>query len=303
MMPIALMALMVVAVLSVAITAWYSRTVKLRRLERLVESGPNYSARAENEDVHRFLERLFPNAVSRSFRLFGIEPSARDIAAAAGTICLSIIVAGTLLGVVAAVALAAVVLLAGIVAANILANRRVAELGAMMPVFFDRVRQLLIVGNSLPVAFTRAVHGAQPRLASFFAAAIRRIGNGASFSETIRQSAEDIDLYEMHLFATAVTANMRFGGSLTHSLANLVAYLRKRSSIERELRANTAQIRFSAWVLALLPVLAAVLIVLQNPDYARWFIIDPVGRWMLSYGAISQVVGVIVMRFIVKTEF
>ena len=179
---------------------------------------------------------------------------------------------------------------------NLLAARRVAELGALMPAFFDRVRQLLVIGNSLPTAFMRAVQGAQPRLTAFFAPTLRRMGNGAGFSESIRQAADDIDLYEMRLFAAAVAANMRFGGSLTHALGNLVSYLRKRSAIERELRANTAQIRTSAWVLALLPMVVAGLIIFQNQDYARWFTTHPAGKHMLVYCFFSQIIGAFLMR-------
>ncbi len=157
-----------------------------------------------------------------------------------------------------------------------------------MPGFLDRVRQLLSVGNSLPVAFARAVQGAPAPLGSFFAPALRRMNNGASFLDTIHQSANDIDLYEMRLFAAAVTVNTRFGGSLTHSLNNLVLYLRKRTSIERELRASTTQIRASAWCLALLPVGVATMILMQNPEYATWFLAHPTGRWMLGYCILSQ---------------
>ncbi len=50
-----------------------------------------------------------------------------------------------------------------------------------MPGFLDRVRQLLSVGNSLPVAFARAVQGAQPPLTGLlpFAPAPRRMSGTA----------------------------------------------------------------------------------------------------------------------------
>ncbi len=99
----------------------------------------------------------------------------------------------------------------------------------------------------------------------------------------MKQSADVIDLYEMHLFAAAVATNVRFGGSLSQALGNLVSYLRKRAAIERELRANTAQIRASAWVLGLLPMLVGGTIVLQNQEYARWFIDTKTGLHMLIY--------------------
>jgi tight adherence protein B len=86
-------------------------------------------------------------------------------------------------------------------------------------------------------------------------------------------------------------------------LNNLVLYLRKKASIERELRASTTQIRASAWVLALLPLGVAAMIVTQNHDYASWFLSHPTGRWMLGYCVLSQAAGMALMRLIVRTRF
>ena len=300
-MSILVLVLSVAAALAIALTAYRARTLKRHRLTELVGADPLQAT--PHHEQRKLSERLLPQTIGRHLRLLGIEPRPDEFALVVGGMGVVAALVGALWGILPALALVAALLVLGAMILNILANRRIAELGAMMPGFFDRIRQLIIVGNSLPTAFARAMRGAQPRLVAFFAPTLRRIGNGASFSESIKQSAEDIDLYEMHLFATAVSANTRFGGSLTHALGNLVNYLRKRSSIERELRANTAQIRFSAWLLALLPLLVASLIIAQNPEYARWFVTDPVGRWLLTYCIVSQVVGAIIMRLIIRTEF
>src|SRR5262249_43619098 len=152
-------------------------------------------------------------------------------------------------------------------------------------------------------AFDRSVQGSQPALMEAFAPTVRRMHNGAGFADSISQAAEDIDLYEVHLFAASVAANARFGGSLTHALNNLIVYLRKRMAIERELRASTAQIRASAWVLGLLPTLVGGGIVLQNREYANWFITNPIGHLLLAYCAISQLIGASLMHLIVRTKF
>lgn len=288
-------------VLAIAAMAQRTRAMTLHRLALLV--GDNAARPVRHGGNRRILERLLPRRTVGDLRLLGIEPVTSAIATTIVAFGLAVTAVAAVWGMAPALGLAVAIAFGTAIVLNILAKRRVAEIGAMMPGFFDRVRQLLAIGNSLPVAFARAVHGAQPRLAMFFGPALRRISNGASFAESIKQSAEDIDLYEMHLFAAAVSTNMRFGGSLTHSLNNLVSYLRRRASINRELRANTAQIRFSAWLLALLPLFVAALIVTQNRDYAAWFVSDPTGKWMLAYCGASQIAGVVAMRLIIKTEF
>jgi tight adherence protein B len=292
--------LLVVAALFAAVKASRGRAHKLHQLRNLVGIDQDVPRATVGEE--QTIERFLPRNLARRLRLLGI-PEVRSCGLAIAVTSLPVVMAGLYAGFLAALGMASAFLLTGLAVLNLLAARRVAELGVLLPGLFDRVRHLLIVGNSLPTAFVRAVQGAQPQLTLFFTPTLRRMSNGASFSESIQQSAEDIDLYEMRLFAAAVAANMRFGGSLTHSLNNLVSYLRKRASIERELRANTAQIRASAWILGLLPMLVAALIVFQNPDYARWFIDHPTGKRMLVYCILSQIVGACLMRAVVRTKF
>ncbi|MGN6148893.1 MAG: type II secretion system F family protein [Rhizomicrobium sp.] len=300
MMRILFLLMTVVAALRVVLPVYRARAAMLRRLQALVDHGAEEKSGAREG---RNLARFLPSILLRDLRLLDVEPTLPRFLGFAASLMLLVLAMGALFGWASALGCAALVVLASSMTVNLLASRRLTELGEHLPGFFDRVRQLLIIGNSLPTAFARAVQGAQPRLVAFFTPTLRRIGHGAGFSETIRQSAEDIGLYEMRLFAAAVAANMRFGGSLTHSLGNLVGFLRKRAAIERELRANTAQIRFSAWVLGALPLLVAALIVAQNPDYARWFLTDELGRSLLAYCVISEILGALVMRAIIRTEF
>jgi tight adherence protein B len=294
-MRVALLLLLLGALAAFAIS-WRARAAQLRRLEVLVgvpaplaQTGPQ----AESVSL----------PLLRNLRVLGLAPTPRDMALGGAAFVIAAILIGMFHGILAAAGLAATLLLGGLGLLNVMAARRVAEIAAAMPNFLDRIRQLLSIGTSLPVAFERASMDAPPRLARLLSPAIRRIGNGGSFADSLQQSAQDIDLHEMRLFVTAVTVNTRFGGSLTQSLANLVSYLRKRASIERELRASTAQIRASAWVLGLLPLGVAAMIVLQNPRYADWFLSNPSGRWMLAYCIISQIVGAAMMRLIVRTAY
>ena len=269
-----------------------------RRLENLLRADD-----AAQTETSPDLARFCPDFLRRAFDRLGIAPTARQLVSIVAGVVFALTVAAFLFGLLFAMVLAAALALIGYAALNLLAARRAARLGAALPGFFDRVRQLLVIGNSLQTAFTRAVQSSQPLLADFFAPTLRRMNNGAGMGESLQQCAEEIGLHEMRLFAASVAANMRFGGSLAHALANLVTYLRRRAAIERELRAETAQIRLSAWVLALLPLLVAGLIMTQNHAYARWFLVHPAGREMLAYCLVSQIAGAILMRRIVRMAF
>jgi tight adherence protein B len=181
------------------------------------------------------------------------------------------------------------------------ARQRMNALSDAMLGYFDRVRQLLVVGNSLSVALSRATQSSPPVVVEFFSPTMRRIANGAGVTDSVNQLADELDLYELRLFGAVVETNLRFGGSLTAILANLIENIRRRASVMREVRVSTSQIRASAWVLGLLPMLVASVVFLQSPDYVRWFIENPSGPTLLIYCAVSQVLGAFMMRAVIKT--
>lgn len=194
---------------------------------------------------------------------------------------------------------------AGVVIAVIdfIATRRMNALSGTMSGFLDRVRQLLVVGNSLSVALSRATQSSPPILVEFLMPPIRRIANGAGVSESINQLAEDLDQNDLRLFGAAIDANMRFGGSLTAVLANLIETMRRRAAVDREIRANTSQTRASAWILGLLPLVVVSIVMVTNPSYVRYFIDEPMGHKFLIYVFISEAIGAFLMRSIVRVNY
>ncbi len=199
---------------------------------------------------------------------------------------------------VAALFLMSVVLVA-VAIVDYRARKRMDALSDAMLGYFDRVRQLLVVGNSLSVALARATQSSPPVVVEFFQPTMRRIANGASVGESVNQLAREVDIYELRLFGAAIETNLRFGGALTAILANLIETRRRRAALMREVRVNTSQIRASAWVLGILPILVSAVVMSQSPDYMRWFIDEPAGRSLLVYCAVSQLIGAFLMRKVV----
>jgi tight adherence protein B len=295
---VALFCLAAAGLLIVRLVTTRVRTADLRRLETLLEIGPAGSPLPRPDPENRA-----PSLLARKLARAGWEPSPRQkmacIAAMLFAILAAIIVAGALAGLATG---AALVLLA-LAALEYRAGVRIRMLSECMLGFLERMRQLLSVGNSLSVALERAVENSPPIVVQCLTPALRRIANGSGVAESLERAASEMDLYELHLLATAARTNLRFGGSMMAILRNIIENIRRRASIERELRANTTQIRVSAWVLALLPVLVAALVMLTNRDYSRWFLATEKGHQMIAYAIASQLAGVWCMRLITRSRY
>jgi tight adherence protein B len=204
---------------------------------------------------------------------------------------------------IAGTGLALVLLAVGPVALRLLAVRRIATMVNAMPFFIDSVRQMLISGVSLQQALGRITAGAEPGVRRYLQPMVRRMQNGAAVGDSLVWLADRLDLTEMHMFAAAVQANLRYGGRLSMVLANLANTLRDRERVTRELRAATAETRVSALLIGSLPVIAFVLMSTLNPKYATFFFDDPTGHQLLAVAGGLQLIGVVAIRRLLRLDY
>jgi len=303
---------LIVALICIGIAALLALAVYRQREDLAVEKKLSGLLRPEraaamaasrDEDHDDLIEKWLPVWLRRRLFQAGIEiePMNTSVVGFFGLAVLAGLV--TWFGFAITVLMALTAMLTALAFIDYRARKRMNAVANSMLGYFDRVRQLLVVGNSLPVALNRATASSPPILAEVFTPTMRRIANGAGVGESMAQLADELDVYEIRLFATAIETNLRFGGSITQIIANLIENIRRRSAVEREVRVNTAQIRSSAWVLALLPMLVASLVMFDNDDYIAWFLNDPTGRMLLIYCVVSQIAGGILMRAVVKTSY
>jgi tight adherence protein B len=63
-----------------------------------------------------------------------------------------------------------------------------------------------------------------------------------------------------------------------------------------KLKAHTAQQRFSAGLLCVLPIVVGLVSYIFNPEYVRLLWTDPTGSKFLTYAIISEIVGILIIR-------
>src|SRR5690606_18469704 len=145
------------------------------RLDRLISESPVAAKAQASLGIWPDSTRLLP-AVARN-RLYqaGIEISADRLTALLVFGLCSWVALSIVFGLLAAtiVLLSVSLVLAAIV--DYRARQRMNALSDAMLGYFDRIRQLLVVGNSLSVALARATQSSPPSVAEFFQATVRRI--------------------------------------------------------------------------------------------------------------------------------
>ena len=79
-------------------------------------------------------------------------------------------------------------------------------------------------------------------------------------------------------------------------------FVRERLSMVAKLKAHTAQQRFSAGLLCLLPVVVGIGFWILKPEYVRLLWTDPTGSRAFTYAIISEIVGILIIRKIANVK-
>jgi len=98
----------------------------------------------------------------------------------------------------------------------------------------------------------------------------------------------------------AILLQSQAGGDLARLLRGVAASAEEASRVEADARGATAQARFTAWLVGLLPVVAAILVELAQPGYVESLLRSPASAWLLGGAALLQLLGVAAIRRVAR---
>jgi tight adherence protein B len=167
---------------------------------------------------------------------------------------------------------------------------------------------LVVMANSLRAGFSflqsmDMVSREMPSPISVeFARTLREMNLGTPTEEAMTHLAKRIGSDDLDLVVTAVVIQRQVGGNLAEVLDNISHTIRERVRIKGEIKTLTAQGRISGMVIGFLPVAISVILFVINPSYMMTLFTDPIGLMIVIMGAISQVIGIFIIKKIVDIE-
>lgn len=181
-------------------------------------------------------------------------------------------------------------------------KERVKKFSNHFPDAIGMLASSLRAGYSLQMALGTIVEGGETILASEFSQILYELEVGKNFEEALKNILNRIDTPDLRLFISAVILQRETGGNLAELLDNLEGVIRDRQQLKRELKAATAQARFSGIVLSLLPIFVGFFVYLVHPDYILFFFRESIGAKLLIGCGIGQVLGLLSVQKIVNIE-
>jgi len=170
-------------------------------------------------------------------------------------------------------------------------DKRRNKMTEQLPDFLETMVRLITIGNGMGTAFQTAATSVQAPLLDLMERAHQLTRVGVEIDTALHQVARLYRFKELELVAAVVGVAMRFGGRSDQVLERMAGFMRDLQQARQELFAMSAEVRLSAWILALLPVGVAALILVANNELFMTMWEDSLGKMLLFAAVGLQALG------------
>ena len=164
----------------------------------------------------------------------------------------------------------------------------------------DLIARSLQAGHSLSAAIEIVSEQAIEPVRSEFRIVYTQQNFGLPFRDGLLELVQRVPSPDLQFVVTAMLLQKETGGNLVEILERTNTVIRERMRLAAQLKVYTAQGRMSGWILSLLPVIMFLAINVLNPQYARLLLDDPAGQKMIAAGVVMLLIGILVIRKVIK---
>lgn len=157
-------------------------------------------------------------------------------------------------------------------------------------------------GYSLPQGMDMVAREQPPPVSDEFGRVVREIGLGLSTEEALANLVRRVPSEDLDLMITAINVQHEVGGNLAQILDAIGLTIRERVRIKGEINSLTAQVRYSGYVVALMPIILSVILFFLRPDYIGYLFKNVCGWSMVIAALVFIFLGFIAMRKIADIE-
>jgi len=173
--------------------------------------------------------------------------------------------------------------------------RRWKAFEAQLPDAVDVMVRSLRAGHPLPVSISMVGRELGDPIGSEFGLTADELTYGLDLEAAMGNMASRVGQDDLALLIVAITIQARTGGNLGEILSNLSRILRTRFKMRRRVRSLSAEGRFSALALSVLPFLVFGCLTVFAPDFYGGIWKEPIVTQVLSSAFFFMMVGNFIM--------
>lgn len=183
------------------------------------------------------------------------------------------------------------------------ANLRNAAFAKQLPDTLDLLSNSLRAGHSIYSAFEVITKEMPLPISGVFKSALDELAVGSDSKLAILSLSKTVpDNIDLKFFITSVILQREVGGNLAKILDCLSITIRERFKMAGQLKAQTAQARFSGFMLICVPPAIAGILFVLSPDYMQPLLYTQQGNSALLLSIVLLLLGVYMIKKIITIE-
>ncbi|MCC7237077.1 MAG: type II secretion system F family protein [Bryobacterales bacterium] len=173
----------------------------------------------------------------------------------------------------------------------------------MFPDAIDLFTRSMKAGHTIHSGLETIANETSDPVKMEFKKVVEELALGSPIEDTLHNLGGRVPLVDLKFFITGLILQRQTGANLTEVMDNLSLLVRERLNMNAKLRAHTAQQRMSAGLLCALPLVVALGFFFIKPDFIQILYTDETGKMFLTYGIVSEIIGILVIRKIANPRF
>jgi tight adherence protein B len=174
--------------------------------------------------------------------------------------------------------------------------RRLRKFEEQLPDAIDLFTRTMRAGHNIHNGLETIANETLDPVKMEFKKLMEELALGSQLEPALHGLGKRVPLIDLKFFITGLILQRQTGANMVSVLENLATLVRERLNMAARLKARTAQQRFSAALLCLLPLVVGLGFWVLKPDYVRLLWTDPVGSKILTCAIIWEIIGILIIR-------
>jgi len=182
-------------------------------------------------------------------------------------------------------------------------SRRMRKFEEGLPDAIDLFNRSMKAGHNIHAGLEALAQETYDPVRMEFRKVVEELALGAPVDQTLQDLGRRVPLTDLKFFITGLVLQRQTGANMVQVLENLALLIHERLNLAAKMKAATAQQRLSAALLCSLPIVVGLGFWILKPAYVRLLFTDPFGQTALTYAAISELIGILIIRKIANPRF
>jgi len=182
-------------------------------------------------------------------------------------------------------------------------RQRLGKVEQQLPDAIDLLNRALRSGHAFSSGLKMIGDEMPEPIASEFRIVHDEVNFGVSLQQALTNLSQRLPLTDLRYFIVSVLIQRDSGGNLTEVLGNLSRLIRERLKLAAKVKVLSSEGRLSAWILVIMPFALGTIMQLVNPDFMSPMWHDPIGTAIIKYMLALMLIGVFIMRKIIKIRY